>query len=265
MATSVDLARQILGAAVNDELMTRSVLDMICPAQRSRADKGRWDSRPSPPPSPPNVRRPAAPPQPPLRGAPPAGRYDEPMAAQPTTALPVHRLDLDTYNRMVACGALEGQRVELLEGAIVDMSPKSPAHVVVVSELVRHFAAAPRWWMQVQDPIEVPPDSEPEPDLALASQRPAPGQLLRTASLVVEVAVSSHVIDRKVKARLYACAPIPVYWLVDVPGRTVEVRTQPGPDGYGHCEPYREGSLVPSPLEGVEDLDIAALLADVEG
>jgi Uma2 family endonuclease len=189
------------------------------------------------------------------------------MATQPATALPVHRLDLDKYNRMVASGALDGLPVELLDGIVVDMSPQSTDHSLVVSRLLRHFAAAPRWWMQVQAPIEVPPDSEPEPDLALAAHEPPTGQHLRSVLLVVEVAVSSHVIDRNVKARLYACAPISVYWLVDVPGRTVEVRTRPGPDGYGygHCEPYREGSLVPSPLEGVEDLDIAALLADVKG
>jgi Uma2 family endonuclease len=185
------------------------------------------------------------------------------MAAQPTTALPVHRLDLDTYNRMVACGALEGQRVELLEGLIVEMSPLSPAHNAVVTMLMRHFAAAPQWWLQVQSSIEVPPNAEPEPDLVVAAHKPPPGQHLKSALLVVEVAVSSLMIDRNVKAELYARAGIPTYWLVDVPGRTVEVRTQPGPDGYADCELYREGSLIPSPLHGVEDLDIAALLADI--
>jgi len=184
------------------------------------------------------------------------------MAAQPATALPVHRLDLDTYNRMVACGALDGQPVELLEGLIAEMSPQSPTHATVIRRLAWHFAHT---LLQVQLPIEVPPDSEPEPDLAVIAQEPPAGQHPGTALLVVEVAVSSHAIDRNVKARLYARASIPVYWIIDVPGRTVEVRTQPGPDGYGHCEPYREGSLVPSPLEGVEDLDIAALLADVKG
>jgi Uma2 family endonuclease len=184
------------------------------------------------------------------------------MAARPATALPVHRLDLDTYNRIVASGALDGQRVELLDGAIVDMSPKSPAHIAVVSRLVRHFAADPRWWMQVQDPIEVPPDAEPEPDLAIAARHPPRGQLLRAAELVVEVAVTSQSIDRGVKARLYARALIPTYWLIDVPAKAVEVRTQPQEQGYARVDIHSQGEIVPCPLEGVDDLDIAALLAD---
>lgn len=184
------------------------------------------------------------------------------MAAAPATTLPLHRLDVDTYNRIVASGALEGQHIELLDGTIVDMSPKSPAHVSVVTHLMRHFAAAPQWWMQIQDPIEVPPDSEPEPDLAIASERPPRGQLLRTAALVVEVAVTSQPIDRNVKARLYARAGIPVYWLIDVPARAVEVRTGPAELGYESVETYRAGQTVPCPLEGAPDVDVAALLAD---
>jgi Uma2 family endonuclease len=177
---------------------------------------------------------------------------------------PIHRIDVETYNRMVLTGALEGLRIELLDGLLVEMSPISPAHTVVVTLLMRHFAIAPRWWTQVQSPVEAHPRSEPEPDLLVAAHQPPPGQHLRTALLVVEVAVTSHWLDRSRKATLYAAADIPSYWLVDVPGRAVEVRTQPGPHGYEQCRTYREGSLVPSPLDGVDDLDVAALLAKVE-
>lgn len=176
-------------------------------------------------------------------------------------------MDAETYNRIVASGALEGQHVELLDGRIVDMSPKSPAHIAVVSELVRHFAAAPQWWMQVQDPIEVCPDSEPEPDLAIAAERPPRGRLLRSAVLVIEVAVGSQAIDRNVKAPLYARAGIPAYWLVDVPARAVEVRTEPtarepAAHWYQSVNIYRAGEAVPCPLEGVADLDVAGLHAN---
>jgi Uma2 family endonuclease len=178
---------------------------------------------------------------------------------------PVHRIDVETYNRMVLTGSLEGLRIELLDGLLVEMSPISPAHTVVVTLLMRHFASAPQWWTQVQSPVEASPRSEPEPDLLIAAQQPPRGQHLRTAMLVVEVAVTSHWLDRGRKADLYAGADIPSYWLVDVPGRAVEVRTQPSAGGYAHCEIYREGTRVPSPLVDVEDLDIAALLADVTG
>ena len=186
------------------------------------------------------------------------------MAVEPATTLPLHRIDVETYNRMVACGALEGQRVELLEGLIVEMSPISPAHNIVVTRLMRHFAAAPRWWTQVQSSIEVPPNAEPEPDLAVFAQEPSPRHHPTTALLAIEVAVSSHMIDRNVKAKLYAQAGIPTYWVVDVPGRAIEIRSRPGRDGYAHCDIRRQGSIVPSPLAGVDDVDIAALLRDID-
>lgn len=179
--------------------------------------------------------------------------------------LPLHRLDIDTYNRMVASGALDDMRVELLDGVIVDMSPQSPGHATVITRLARHLAATPRWWTRVQLPIEVPPGSEPEPDLAVLADAPSPSRHPRAALLVIEVAVSSHAIDRGVKARLYASAGVPTYWLVDVPGRTVEVRTDPSPDGYRLCEIHREstGAEVACPLEGVQPVDLHALFANV--
>ncbi len=164
---------------------------------------------------------------------------------------------------MVACGALEGEPVELLEGLLVEvMSPQSPAHAAVIEELERHLASA-KARLRTQLPLKVPPDSEPEPDLALVAEKPPPGEHPRTALLVVEVSFSSPQIDRGVKAELYARAGVPTYWLVDVPGKAVEVRTDPGPDGYSSLEVYGLDRAVPSPAEGVADLDVGALLGDL--
>jgi Uma2 family endonuclease len=184
--------------------------------------------------------------------------------AESETPLPIHRLDVDTYNQIVASGALEGQRVELLDGVLVHMSPQSPAHSLVITMLMRHFAATPRWWTRVQSPLEVRPDSEPEPDLALFAERPPPNRHPSTARLAVEVAVSSQMIDRNVKAAKYARAGIPTYWLIDVPARTVEVYTQPGEQGYDRCERYRADATLPCELEGVPDIDLAALFEGIE-
>ncbi|HYB23282.1 MAG TPA: Uma2 family endonuclease [Solirubrobacteraceae bacterium] len=173
----------------------------------------------------------------------------------------IHRLDTATYNRMVATGALEGEPVELLDGLLVEMSPQGPAHDAVVTRLVRHLATA-RAWLGVQGPLEIRPGSEPEPDLKLTDEEPSFDHLSRTALLVVEVAVTSHAKDRETKAETYAAAGIPTYWLVDVPGRAVEVRSDPGPQGYRRCEVYRAGEHVPSPAEGVSDLDVASLFED---
>jgi|SRR5580693_3043559 Uma2 family endonuclease len=185
------------------------------------------------------------------------------MPAQGVTTVPIHRLDTDTYNRIVESGALEGQPVELINGLLVEhMSPQGPEHTAIVMRLSRHFANA-EGWLMVQLPLEVPPDSEPEPDLALIEQEPSPERHARTALLVAEVSVSTHKLDRGSKAELYARAGIDSYWLVDVPAKTVEVRTQPTPEGYLRCTDYGIDELVPSPVAGVVDLDVGTLLAGV--
>jgi Uma2 family endonuclease len=185
----------------------------------------------------------------------------------PTTAvtpLPLHRLDVATYGRMVASGALEGEPVELLEGLLVEMSPQGPDHMAVLRRLVRHLSDA-TGWLQVQDRLEVSSDWSPQPDVALLAEEPLPGQLPRTALFVAEVAVTSHTSDRNVKAPAYARAGIPTYWLIDVPGRTVEMRTNPGSEGYRKCETYGMGARIPAPAPGVGELDVDWLLERVGG
>jgi Uma2 family endonuclease len=171
----------------------------------------------------------------------------------------IHRLDVGTFERMVATGALEGERVELLEGLLVAVSPQSPAHATVIRRLMRHLATS-QGWLDVQMPLAVPWGSLPEPDLALMEQLPPSDHHPRTALLAVEVAVSTHDKDREFKAGMYARAGVPIYWIVDVPGKAIEVRTDPGPEGYGHCKIYEQGTSVPSPDPGVPDLDITVLL-----
>jgi len=172
----------------------------------------------------------------------------------------IHQLDTETYNRMVATGALEHEPVELLEGLLVEMSPQGMSHSVVIVRLTRHLAPA-RAWLAVQLPLEVKPRSEPEPDLALTEAEPSFDHHIRDALLAVEVAVTSHKKDRETKAPVYARAGVPTYWLVDVPAKTIEVRSEPGPNGYGRCDIYGTGTTVPSPAEGVADLDVTALFA----
>jgi Uma2 family endonuclease len=184
--------------------------------------------------------------------------------APTTTTLPIHRLDLETYNRMVASGALEGEPIELLEGLLVEMSPQKAEHATLIEELTRHFGTA-RARLRVQLPLEVPPDSAPEPDLALVAERPPRGHHPRTALLVIEVAVSSHKVDRGAKAKLYARAGVPQYWVINVPGRCVEVRTDPGPDDYRRCDVYKVGASLQSPDPGADDLDVGALFGEPGG
>jgi Uma2 family endonuclease len=178
------------------------------------------------------------------------------MVAQ-TATLPIHRLDLETYERMVASGALDGQPVELLDGLLVDVSPHGPEHAHMITRLTRHLAGA-RAWLRVQLPLEIPPNSAPEPELALVEEDLA-DRHPSSALLVIEVAVSSHAIDRDMKAALYARAGVPTYWLVDVPARVVLVYSDPAGEGYRSCGEHRDGDLLASPVAGVTDLGVGEL------
>lgn len=180
------------------------------------------------------------------------------MAMQTVPAATLHRLDTEAYNRMVASGILGDRPVELIEGLLVERMPPGPEHTATIARLLRHLAGA-RAWLFVQLPLEVLPDSEPQPDLALVEQEPSPKQHARSALLAVEVAVSSHKLDRGEKARLYARAGVPVYWLVDVPASSVEVYSHPEADRYRECRVYGPTARVPSSASGVDDLDVAAL------
>lgn len=179
-----------------------------------------------------------------------------------TTELPTHRLDADRYSRIVESGALDGQRVELIDGIILEMSPQSPEHSAVIARLNKHFASAVAY-VHVQLPIRVAADSVPEPDVAIVDEPPSPTHHPTTALLVVEVAHSSHALDRGRKSELYAAAGIPTYWLVDIPARTVELRTDPAPAGYRTLRTLESGGVLPSPCAGVADLAVDELLEGV--
>jgi Uma2 family endonuclease len=185
------------------------------------------------------------------------------MATQTVTEAPLHRFDTQTYNRIVESGLLEGQPVELIDGLLVEhMTPQGAVHATLVTRLTRRLATA-QGWLRVQLPLEVPPDSEPEPDLAIVGQEPSPTRHPRSALLVVEVSVSTHRLDRGAKAPLYARANVPTYWLVDAPAGTVEVYTRPEGDRYRDREIYGRDAHVPSPTAGVGGLDVAWLFAGI--
>jgi Uma2 family endonuclease len=175
----------------------------------------------------------------------------------------LHRFDTDTYNRMVDTGALDDLPLELLEGLLIEMSPQGASHASVIWRLTRHLSGA-RAWLGVQLPLELRPGSEPEPDLALVERKPSSRLHPSHALLAVEVAVTSHGKDRDKKSVIYARAGIGTYWLVDVPGQAVEVRSDPGPRGYGRCQVYKPGDRIPSPADGVPDLEVAALFDGLE-
>lgn len=127
------------------------------------------------------------------------------------------------------------ERVELIEGEIVVMSPPGPEHSEPILYGADYLMSLYResHLVAVQLPLDLGFLSQPQPDFALVDREAIQrGQLPKAADLVIEVSVSSLNFDRKEKLAVYAKAGIPEYWIIDVLGRQVEVYREPGPLGY---------------------------------
>jgi Uma2 family endonuclease len=146
-------------------------------------------------------------------------------------AFPARRWTPEEFDTLVRSGILaEDERVELLEGVLVPMTPPGPAHTNLINQLnfALTMAVQGKALVSPQNPLDCG-DSRPQPDLAVIPLSEArPDRLPRKALLVVEIADSSLARDR-LKSAIYAKAGVPEYWLVDVAARTVEVHTEPTP------------------------------------
>jgi len=144
------------------------------------------------------------------------------------------RITVDEYHRMIETGSLgEDDRVQLIAGTVVAMTPQGPAHALAIQSLTRLVGQGlpADLAIRVQLPLTLPDDSEPEPDLAVVRLADARSRdhHPRTALLVVEVAGDSLPVDRQTKAIVYARAGIPEYWIVNLAESTVEVHREPDP------------------------------------
>jgi Uma2 family endonuclease len=147
----------------------------------------------------------------------------------------LYRYSLDDYHRLVEAGGFgEDERVELLDGLLVTMSPKSPRHERAVRWLARWLFDAvdgERYDIGVNSPLTLS-TSEPEPDLAVFERGVPSPHHPATAALVVEVAGSSLSRDLGIKAALYAAAGVPEYWVVDLDGGRLLVHRDPSRERY---------------------------------
>lgn len=166
------------------------------------------------------------------------------------------------YDALVATGLLDGEPVELLQGALVRMSPHGPAHAEAIRRLTMALArqAPLGWTVDVQLPLAVADDSQPEPDLALLRTADWSHDHPPTALLVVEVSRSSLRTDLGVKAVLYAAAGVTDYWVVDVVARVVHVHRNPTLTGYAVVDQVRDGELRTSEAVDVR-IDVTSLFA----
>ena len=174
------------------------------------------------------------------------------------------RFMVDDYERMAAAGILtEDDRVELIAGEIVEMSPIGDRHVGCVNVLADLLADLVRReaLISVQNPIRLSADGEPQPDIALLRRGapravPTPDDVL----LVIEVADSSRDYDRGVKLPLYAAAGIKEAWLVDLVAEIIERHTDPYDGVYRRIAPARRGESLSSTALPAIILSVDAIL-----
>ena len=161
----------------------------------------------------------------------------------------------------------EDERVELIRGEIVEMSPINVAHASTVSRLLSVLSnlLGHRVILSVQNPVQLDDFTLLQPDVALlkpqddfySKQHPVPEDVL----LLIEVSDSTVSYDRRVKASLYGTAGIIEYWIVNLPERQIEVYREPRADGYRTVTRYASGETL-SPLAFP---DVALLVEEVLG
>lgn len=155
------------------------------------------------------------------------------------------------YYHLAESGVLrEDDRVELLDGQVVAMTPIGPRHAGCVKYLNAVLFRALRGvaTLAVQDPLHLDERSEPQPDLAVVLPRadsyrgrhPNP----RDTLLVIEVADTSAAYDREVKIPLYSRAGIPEVWLVDLEADGIEVYREPRDEGYASIRRAARGDTI---------------------
>jgi Uma2 family endonuclease len=172
------------------------------------------------------------------------------------------KVSVDEYHQMIKSGVFDdGDPIELLEGYLVKKMSHNTPHANTVHKLSKRLIrlTPSGWEARSQLPITLS-DSEPEPDGVLArgdettfaTHHPTAGEI----ATVIEVADSSRYADRREKGRIYARAGIPVYWIVNVVDRLVEVYTDPDPSAeppaYRTRTDYRSGDQLPVTLDGTQ-------------
>jgi hypothetical protein len=185
-------------------------------------------------------------------------------AQMPRTALDgflqMHRFTVDEYHDMINAGIFtKNQRVEFLDGWVVDKMPQNPPHMTSVSRLDRwlgRLLPEAAWTVHAQGPVTLS-TSEPEPDITIARcpdtlyelRHPGPPDIAQ----VIEVSDSSLLYDREEKGPIYAAAKIPHYWIVNLIGGCVECYSRPQSGrrpAYRTVKTYTKNDLLLLVLDG---------------
>ncbi len=185
-----------------------------------------------------------------------------PPQAEP--GLKLYRLSVQQFEKMLEAGLfLEGPRVELVGGALLERMTKHQPHNYVVGGLADLLRGVipPGWFVSEEKSSEIDPWSRPEPDIAVirgkrSDYRERPPQA-KQHGLIIEVADTTYQKDKGVMMwRRYAAARIPCYWIVNLPLKQIEVYSDPSGKGkaagYRTAVTYGPQDQVPVVLDGRE-------------
>jgi Uma2 family endonuclease len=162
-------------------------------------------------------------------------------AAAAENVRPLRRVE---YDKLVALGVFEGEHIELIDGALLQMSPIGPPHGATVDRLTELLVLAfvGRARVRIQGSFAAGEFSEPEPDVSVLPLGEYDAEHPQQAHLIVEVAESSLSYDRERKARLYAECGVPEYWIVNLVEHIVEVHRSPSAGQYQQVTAHPKGS-----------------------
>jgi Uma2 family endonuclease len=161
------------------------------------------------------------------------------------------KLSVEQYHWMIEYGIFnEDSQIELLEGLLITKMPKNPPHRISTKLLLTLLEqmVPEGWYVDSQEPITLE-NSEPEPDIAIICGHTTDYRdrhpNAKEIALIIEVSDSTLDRDRSIKQKIYAKSGIPIYWILNLSDRTLEVYTQPSKEGkYNECQILKETELV---------------------
>lgn len=175
-----------------------------------------------------------------------------------------HSITVDEYFQIIESGALGSEpRTELIDGVIVDKMTKNSPHIIA-TDLVQYLfirLVPAGYFFTMGNPVVIEVlNSVPEPDAMVVRGGPRDirgrGRTPAVTALAVEVADTSYALDRTRKSKLYAAAGIPVFWLLDLNRRRLEIFSNPTGQGdqarYDKVETFEESDEAPLVLDGQE-------------
>ena len=167
----------------------------------------------------------------------------------------LYRMSVDEYERIGEL--LDDSRVELVDGLLLAKMVKNPPHDVACTlsqDALRQVAPA-GWHLRMGSPIRIPKHNESEPDVSLVRGVPRDyrGRHItpRDVALVVEVSDTTLANDRR-RVPTYGSAGIPVYWIVNLLDRKIEVYSGPSSSGYSSRVDFQAGQNIPVVIDGVQ-------------